>query len=368
MHSTQNLPKPALITASGRVIAPAEKRSTFLARLVKAGEIRASGNRRSGIILESQALQLAVKAGLFDHKAVFLDHAGNSNYPSVRNLVGKTSAAEWNAAEQAVYGEITFYTAAQAITQLLSEILSDGEQAPDIGLSVVFWPIWQAGAQPESKRTISGIQHVESVDIVFEPAAAGRIIQALSTFNQFIQGDEPMTEPNQNLAVPPSSAPEPPDPAQLHQPGLARSSAAAIIQASRLPAASQERLLRVAYLTAADVENAVADECAYLARLEEANVIQIGRAAPRGSSIQVGMDALERVGLAAEALLNGVQPPAGVAPLSGIRELYVLLSGDYEMTGLFRSDRLSLASVNSSTLAGLVANALNKAVVNEFQQ
>ena len=368
---------PLFITASGIFAGTLEKRSTFKARFVKAGEVKASGNRKSGIILEPQALEQAVSSGLFDNKAVFIDHAGFLDYPSVRNLVGKTGASVWNAAEQAVYGEISFYSSAQGITHLLSEILAEGTDAPDIGLSVVFWPIWKDRQDYDSKRFINGIQHVESVDIVFEPAADGRIIQALSTFNDFSHGGDSMTERIFNSGLLPSSSPQAPkvvrageeaDPAKLWLPALVKVSAAAIIHASGLPAASQERLLQGEYLAPANVEQAVTDERAYLAKLGEAHVVQIGHTAPRGSSIQVGMDALEKVNLAADALLNGIQPPSGVAPLSGIRELYVLLSGDYEMTGVFHSDRVQLANVNSSTMAGMVANALNKVLINEFQQ
>jgi len=77
---------------------------------------------------------------------------------------------------------------------------------------------------------------------------------------------------------------------------------------------------------------------------------------------------LDKVGSALEALITGKQPPAGVRPLSGIREAYVLLSGDYEMRGMFVQENVGLANVNSTTMAGMVANALNKVVVNQFQQ
>ena len=52
---------------------------------------------------------------------------------------------------------------------------------------------------------------------------------------------------------------------------------------------------------------------------------------------------------------------------SGIRELYTLLTGDYEFTGLFQPDRIEFANVTSATMAGLVADALNKRVINQFQ-
>ncbi len=77
---------------------------------------------------------------------------------------------------------------------------------------------------------------------------------------------------------------------------------------------------------------------------------------------------LDRISLAAEALFAGERPGDGVQPLTGIRELYLLLSGDYEVTGVFQPERVMFANVNSSTMAGLVANALNKRVVNLFQQ
>ncbi len=42
--------------------------------------------------------------------------------------------------------------------------------------------------------------------------------------------------------------------------------------------------------------------------------------------------------------------------------------GDYEMSGLFHPDRIQFANVNCSTMASLVANALNKVVAIEFQE
>jgi hypothetical protein len=80
-----------------------------------------------------------------------------------------------------------------------------------------------------------------------------------------------------------------------------------------------------------------------------------------------GLGSLDRVELALDAMLSGVRPPEGVQPLTGIRELYTLLSGDYEMNGLFHADRIYLANVTSSTMAGLVANALNKRIINMYQ-
>ena len=78
-----------------------------------------------------------------------------------------------------------------------------------------------------------------------------------------------------------------------------------------------------------------------------------------------GMDQIQ---VAVEAMMTGVRPASGVRPLSGIRELYTLLSGDYEMTGVFDSERIYLANVTASTMAQMVANVLNKRVMITFAE
>lgn len=80
------------------------------------------------------------------------------------------------------------------------------------------------------------------------------------------------------------------------------------------------------------------------------------------------LTSVDQATLAIDALVAGVAPARGVRPLSGIREAYTLLSGDYEMQGRFMPENVGLANVNSSTMAGIVANAMNKALIGRFQQ
>jgi hypothetical protein len=54
------------------------------------------------------------------------------------------------------------------------------------------------------------------------------------------------------------------------------------------------------------------------------------------------------------------------ARLSGIRELYLMLTGDYDLHGGFNSERVQFATTADFT--GLVKNALNKIVVNTWDQ
>ena len=83
------------------------------------------------------------------------------------------------------------------------------------------------------------------------------------------------------------------------------------------------------------------------------------------TGMQTGLDQVEE---AFAALMEGRRPRDGIRPLSGPREFYLLLSGDYEMTGRFWEDRVYLANVNSTTMSNVVANVLNKMVVAEFQR
>ncbi len=88
---------------------------------------------------------------------------------------------------------------------------------------------------------------------------------------------------------------------------------------------------------------------------------------PGPSSVGGVLTSLDKIRMATEAMIDGVRPEQGVRPLTGVRELYTLLSGDFEMTGKFMPENVGLANVNTTTMAGLVADALNKRVVNMFQ-
>ena len=338
-------------------------RREFKARLVRAGRIMGPGKKPSNVTLDPAALEAAVTKGMFEGKAIFIDHGGMFDHPSVKNLAGVTHSISWNSNDQAVEGTISFYDSADHIVSLIDEILSD-KTPPDIGLSLVFWPKWAPRDNDADLRRIVEVLHVESIDLVFEPAADGRILQALSTY--FVSQGEPQTM----TATPETPIPTPPapDPLQMWLPALAKTAIASMISTSGLPAAAQDRLRASSYTTPGEVDAAIEAEQSYLASLTEAQVINIGQKAPRGSHIQVGMDAIEKINLALTSLIEGVAPPPNVAPLSGIREAYILLSGDYEMTGMFHGERMQFANVTSATMAGLVANALNKAVINEFQQ
>jgi hypothetical protein len=141
-----------------------------------------------------------------------------------------------------------------------------------------------------------------------------------------------------------------------------------MIAASGLPQVTQAYLRTQEFPTPGHVTAAIEAQRAYLAEFRANQVVDVGGQPPRSSGVTLGPTGLEQMEIALDALISGVNPGQGIRPLTGIRELYHLLSGDYEMTGMFQEDRVYLANVTTSTMAGLVANRLNKRVINLFME
>jgi hypothetical protein len=393
----------------------------YHARFVQAGQVRQADASLSDISIDPVALS-ATPPSLFDSRAVFIDHPGFFENPSLTRLAGVTRDAYHDEQSNAIEGDIYLNDTptGQLAAQIIDDLLSDPEHAPDVGLSLVCYPVW------DGERIIS-FRHIESVDLVFQPAAEGRILAAFSSCGQpagakqknaaspleaqsvtYQQGEyQPMTQPKAPYHVTPSSdappvqsvesAPQsvvsPPvntvaweqaaiKAALAYMPSygqaiqqsnqweqaVQQTAANTILHASGLPYASIERLARRKFSKPEELQAAIEDERSYLASLTEANIIHTGGIPPRGGQISGMRSSMDKLSMALDALLAGVRPAEGVQPLTGIRELYHHLSGDYEMTGLFHGDRIMFANVNSSTMANMVANALNKMVVNEFVQ
>ncbi len=348
--------------------ATTSKSKRYFARFVRAGQIKGSNGKPTRIKLDPAALSAG--ADKFDNKAVFLDHAGFFDYPSLSKLVGTTTGAYYNAQEQSIQGEIRLFETpgGELAEKVIEEILSNPGNSPDVGLSIVFYPAWN-----KEHDTILGVNHVESVDLVFQPAADGRILQALSTL---YQQHYPQENPNMLPNLPetpmihdtqPSSTRPTPDTLTAWTKAAAEAAINTILSASDLPQPSKDRLAQGKYSKPEELTAAIEAERQYLAKLSQDQVITIGNNAPRShlSGMSTSLDRLQK---ALEALLSGVRPPDNIQPLTGIRELYHLLSGDYEMSGLFHPDRIQFGNVNSSTMASLVANVLNKVVMAEFQE
>jgi len=380
----------------------------YKARFVSAGTVRGKGNQSTAIQLEAHALMKAVIDELFIRKAVFIDHASLHAQPSLDRLAGVTIVADWNHSQQAVEGIIRLHNTptGRLAAELIDELLRDPESAPDVGLSLVCYPTYR---REEERLIVGKINYIESVDLVFEPAAEGRLLAALSSGNleswqggALSKGDQIMSEKkedhilenetqhvgmqkalqarqdslpgllsegqSESIVQVPSDRQGEAHAAYDWMQALQNSTIQSMISASGLPAVSRQRLAAREYANPDQVNQAIEDERAYLAQLGQDQVIKLESTPPRGAQISGMLNEVDRLQIALEALMAGVRPKEGIKPLTGIREFYHQLSGDYEMTGLFNAERLNLANVNSSTMSNIVANVLNKRVVNEFQQ
>lgn len=88
----------------------------------------------------------------------------------------------------------------------------------------------------------------------------------------------------------------------------------------------------------------------------------------QGASRINGMTSdMDKFKTALYALLNNERPASGLKPLSGIKEAYVLASGDWEMTGRFKGESAQLANITSSALPDMMAEWMNQKVVTIWQ-
>ena len=138
------------------------------------------------------------------------------------------------------------------------------------------------------------------------------------------------------------------------------------ISASKLPTPAAERVRKQfsgKLFEAEELTLAIDDTRSLISELT-------GSSAVNGPRIHSVFDTRDKLQAATDDLL-GAPRDAGLeavktAKLSGIRELYLMLTGDYDLHGGFAPDRVQLATTADFT--GLVKNALNKIVINTWDQ
>lgn len=408
-------PADAHLTLAATILpTPAGDDAPIRIQIAQAGVTRPIFNEPAGIELPATMLRAGIDAGVFDGAGVYFVHDDGPRNP--QQLAGVTAGARWDDEAGAVVGDIHPYSNAagrdlEALAADFRRHREHGIPQPDVGVSLdaLFSVQRLATGRPPRATTI---KQLNSLDIVHSPAANGRILFAASrqaaALSTPSQGGTPMP-PEDVLdlladsglsedvrarlasaeyedeaalqAAIDAARPDPPadpDPSAPSANGdeQARAWLATVrteavqqrIANSDLPAPTRARLAAATYRTPQELEQAIGAARSELAALAEDETVQLGGQPPRGGRVAGMLDSMDRIQLATSALLSGTRPEQGVRPLSGIRELYMLLSGDYEMTGHFHPERVQLASVSSSTMAGLVANALNKRVVNLFAE
>jgi hypothetical protein len=329
---------------------------------------------------------LRAAAPLFEGVPSYIDHAGPSDWGraggrSVRDLAGRISNVKcvegWGPAT--LVADLHLFGQAGWVATLNAEI----DDLKELGLSAVLW------VETEGQE-VTRIVKVESVDVVMNPAAGGRLLGAPAA--QEAEGVTEMsaqTEQHENGALlrveqAESPAAQPPEghgqadataQAPLSEAGgpdaglretVGRLSLEVALGASGLPDEARQAIRR--RFAERQPDPTAVEEVIGVYR--EAYARPAAQAAIRGlGRVTDVLEPLDRVSLAVERLMGLPVEARGadVPRLSGIREAYDLLTGDWERHGVFRAERVSLANANTITLPQVVANALNKVLLRQFQ-
>lgn len=353
--------------------------SRYRVSFIRAGYVRRRDGQAAAWRIPPETLAMA--APLLEGRAVFLDHAGPWDYPSLRNLIGITGEPEYNPLTESIDGYIRLYDSesGQVARQLLKQVLADqmaGREAPDVGLSLVFYGRHEyvemgqeAGGEqaqdfaPLLERVTTEIKFVESCDLVFGPGADGRVKEALSAAalnfsEQTPGGAQPpgaqdktvggvTMEPVEVQQETQNIAPQTQNIAsqQLNS----EESGPATPPAQPAAPALEERLARL--------EQGIDRLTAALAAREQV-VEGLGRP-PVVQGMQTG---IERFAPNIDWLFGVPGAPYPDPQFRRADMIYQALTGDWEWRGVFNPDRVMLAGANTTDLPALAVNAMNKVI------
>ncbi|MCC7361225.1 MAG: hypothetical protein IT317_17195 [Anaerolineales bacterium] len=299
---------------------------------------------------------------LWECVETFVDHGAlATSGRSVRDLGGVCSDPAWDEARQGI--TLALRPAGPSgplVAALGRELLAAGQARPRVGFSadLLF--------TPGPGRTVARLLRVLSLDLVFDPARGGAFLRALNSVGAGVdqKGDGMTTEtavtqaPGPDVAAPQTAAAE-----QLA--GYLLESA---LSASRLPGPAQavvRRRFGGRAFAPGELTAAIDEQRALVAALTAGAVVQ-------GPGRVTGLlDSADRLQAAVDDLFQvpreAAAQTAHVARLSGVRELYHLLTGDYDFHGGVYPERLALQHTTAN-FTGLVKNAMNKAIVERWNQ
>src|SRR5690606_5774332 len=148
-------------------------------RVVRAGRTRPLRGFAQGVMVAPESLREAAARGLFDGAPLFFQHRLEDGR-DLRDMAGVLAAARYDEATEAVLAELHPYSnaAGQELAALIADFRrhrQDGIPAPDVGVSLDAYFIVDREATPPIAARLTELR---SVDIVFRPAADGRILAA----------------------------------------------------------------------------------------------------------------------------------------------------------------------------------------------
>ena len=296
----------------------------------------------------------------------FADHPDFLGQPKIDRILGTYTNIGMDGDALTAELELAPTPIAAALQPLLDLAARDPAHAPDVGLSANVWATLDEPADPRAVRNITRLTEAESVDVVFRPASApARISHILAT-----QGAPTMPE-DTNLLAPdliaeqPPAAPQP-EPTDYLK-ALAKATLTMQLRAANLPVACEATIRQQfanQYPSVDEIDGAIQTQRDLISAL---NFQISGHNHPLDQGKLTGMTtSLDE----AEKVVNwmfGVHgAPLPVPSLRRPAEIYGALTGDYDWHGVFTAARLMFAAANSTTLADLAVNAMNKIIIQTW--
>lgn len=344
--------------------------------------------RGNGHMFSAEVLRRSVEKGLWNAAPVHVDHAGrmDAGRPggrSVRDLVGVFCDPQVTT-EGAITGVLRVYRNASWLCDLVDDVLASraaGEPTPRFGLSV------DCTIERKGDEVVDIIA-VHGVDVVNNPARGGHFcgfedeeeVQMGESNKQETVRERIRTGIEEGAEAEAASA------QQERTPMAAAAMAGASAGPGEAAAGgrSAEDLweeyvkarLQLAGLNASQGElvRGMVDKKGVHTADELNEAIQKVKRATLGSVRNLGLvqvkDQVDRIQLAVDRLVGCTMADSdlnGVPRLSGIRELYLMFTGDYDMYGRIYRDRAQLANLTTTSMSSVVKNALNKRLLEVWE-
>lgn len=319
---------------------------------------------------------LQASLALWEGVECFVDHAWPPR--SIRDLAGVCAHPRWDDALQGIRLTVTPCGPSATVLQDLAQVQNEIPSQPRVGFSADL--VFSA-----SGDQVTRIEKVYSVDLVAYPARGGGFIAPAliqpNSINQevFMESNEVQQvslvsstlveerKPTQAAASTPPAAVSPASATEEARVDMCACLLEATLSAAHLPAAL-ENSLRSRFgggvFQPPALQAAIREARQLVSDLNGGAVIQgAGRISEMVSSEdQVSAAMCDLLGAPRPQGMEKLQP----ARLSGIRELYTLMTGDTTFTGGYHPERAQLST--TVNLPTLLKNAMNKLILNQWEE
>lgn len=331
---------------------------------------------------------LEKSTALWNGAEVFVDHARLGAARSVRDLGGVLHHAEFDG--EGIKAQLRAVgPSAALVLELGREMLAENDSKPRVGFSA------DVGFTADGEN-VREILRVYSVDLVFDPARGGAFLRALNSVERNLihaamggeGGNMSDVVTTQQDTAPVAVTPEIQAMRELLDVQKEKTALAAEAQkamelraqmceylldsglaASKLPKPAQDRVRKQfagKVFEPGELTAAIEDARKLVAELTSGQTVQGLRhvsGAMFNSDDQITAAVEDLFGVERSENLKGVTPHK----LTGIRELYLGLTGDLDFYGGADLTR-SLFQSTTATFPGLVKNAMNKALMERWNQ